>query len=330
MIFIFSKSKDYSTKIVLEWLIALQKEFMVFYEADKIKIKKISFQENNFNATLEFKDQTIQSRDLKSIWFRKEAGRVEDFFQFNFDDVYNSTVEEGLKRTISAMSNSKQEILDYIFDNVSNLKLGNNFQGRINKIKVLSEAKKVGLLIPKTIVTTEKKDVLAFYDIVNKKMITKSLDINFLAMEKIHNTVYSFVQYTNIVKDDFLDNLPNEFPLTLFQQKVEKRYEIRVMYLNGEFFSQAYFTQSLSSTNVDSRKYDDTKRTPTVPFNLPLALKKKITELMNNLKLTTASLDLIKSQNDKFIFLEVNPQGQFGYLSHSSNFLIEKRIAEIL
>jgi D-alanine-D-alanine ligase-like ATP-grasp enzyme len=48
---------------------------------------------------------------------------------------------------------------------------------------------------------------------------------------------------------------------------------------------------------------------------------------MQKLKLNTGSIDMIYTNDSKFIFLEVNPVGQFGMVSKPCNYNLEKKIA---
>ena len=51
---------------------------------------------------------------------------------------------------------------------------------------------------------------------------------------------------------------------------------------------------------------------------------------LKDLSLNTGSIDLIYSKNNEYIFLEVNPVGQFGFLSLMTNQNLFYEIAKIL
>lgn len=63
-------------------------------------------------------------------------------------------------------------------------------------------------------------------------------------------------------------------------------------------------------------------------FELPLQIRKRIVSLMGDLKMNSGSLDFIVTPENEFFFLEVNPVGQFGYLSELGNYMIEKEISK--
>ncbi len=51
---------------------------------------------------------------------------------------------------------------------------------------------------------------------------------------------------------------------------------------------------------------------------------------MQAMNLNTASLDLVKTKEGRFVFLELNPSGQFGMTSYPCNYYLNKVIAEFL
>jgi glutathione synthase/RimK-type ligase-like ATP-grasp enzyme len=48
---------------------------------------------------------------------------------------------------------------------------------------------------------------------------------------------------------------------------------------------------------------------------------------MSQLEMTTGSIDLIVDNDETYYFLEVNPVGQFGFISNWCNAIIEREIA---
>lgn len=196
----------------------------------------------------------------------------------------------------------------------------------INKIKVLNEAKKIGLLIPSTLITNTKKDLIQFYCNQNKQIISKSL----------YETVYFqenkqiFLYRTSLISQKDLDNLEDVFFPSMFQKYIEKAYELRIFILEKEIFSMAIFSQLDEKTKVDFRNYNEQIPNRTVPYKLPSIIKNKLLKLMNLLNLNTGSIDMIKSKKNEYYFLEINPNGQFGMTSYPCNYYLEKKIANFL
>jgi D-alanine-D-alanine ligase-like ATP-grasp enzyme len=57
---------------------------------------------------------------------------------------------------------------------------------------------------------------------------------------------------------------------------------------------------------------------------LPKIFEKKLHKLMQLLKINCGSIDILVTPNDEFYFLEVNPIGQFQWLSKNCNYFIEQ------
>jgi hypothetical protein len=51
---------------------------------------------------------------------------------------------------------------------------------------------------------------------------------------------------------------------------------------------------------------------------------------MKTLNLNTGSLDILKKKTGEYVFLEVNPVGQYGHPSHYGNYELGKVIAQWL
>jgi glutathione synthase/RimK-type ligase-like ATP-grasp enzyme len=92
----------------------------------------------------------------------------------------------------------------------------------------------------------------------------------------------------------------------------------------------AIFSQRDEQTRVDFRNFNKSKPNRNIPFLLPKQLKEKLTKFMKTLNLNTGSIDMIYSTKKEFVFLEVNPVGQVGWLSENCNYYIERDIAYYL
>ena len=194
-----------------------------------------------------------------------------------------------------------------------------------NKFQQLLIAQKVGLKIPGTLLTTTKDELKKFKH-RHGKIITKALqNIPHVKADKRN----SLMLYTNTVSEQDIYNLPERFYPSIFQQCLDKEFEIRSFYLEGTFFSCAMFSQYSERTQIDFRRVDSKKPSRLVPYKLPNAIETKLSNLMALLNLNTGSMDIIYNGKD-YYFLEVNPVGQFGFGSYPCNYLIEKHIAKFL
>lgn len=202
--------------------------------------------------------------------------------------------------------------------------IGNYTVQSLNKLEVLHRAKKIGINIPESFIVTKKKRLIELFQ--KKSYITKP----YYETSYIEYGDIGFQNYTTALnKVDFLSMEEDIFP-TLIQEKIEKEFELRIFYIQGQFFSMAIFSQQSSKTEVDFRNYNFDNPNRTVPYKLPKNIEKKFSLLFGELKLNCGSIDMIYSKNKKLIFMEINPVGQFGMISIPCNYYLEEILMKIL
>ncbi len=195
----------------------------------------------------------------------------------------------------------------------------------VNKNVVLLAARECGLAVPEFIITRRKEAVRAFLQ-QQGEIITKPLHSPFS-----HQTAhYWYPSYTEFVSAADLEKLPDTFGTSLFQKAVRKKFEIRTFFLKGKTYSAAIFSQRNRKTLSDFRKYDLQHPNRYVPFVLPEAVAVKITALMDRLGLESGSVDLIYTPAKEYVFLEVNPVGQYGMISKACNYQLDREVAAAL
>lgn len=168
-----------------------------------------------------------------------------------------------------------------------------------NKLKQLLLAKEIGLKVPHTFLATNLNE-----NIFSKKIITKNLSncLNISSKNSVYCTLTSKVHPKD--KND-------KYSISLFQEEISKDIEIRVFYLSGKCYALAILSQTNSKTKIDYRNYDYENPNREEYYQLPPFLEKKINLLMKKLNLQTGSLDFILNESGEYIFLEVNPSGQY-------------------
>lgn len=331
MILVITSANDYSVKSVLEWIRYFKVSFIrVNKETDTIDLVDIKIEGvgnlQEICVKIKINDVVFNLKQIEMVWYRGGVVRIADFF--NDEDAVRRRYDlrDNIAYFLSAYSTAKLELTSFLLSQVP--RLGNNAQGRFNKLVALHHAIRVGIETPETLCTTRKEEVLSFYNRHDKHIITKSLDLNF----EFNNTANydRYYQYTSEVPAILIEDLPEEFPLTLFQKKVDKKYEIRTFFIENNCYSVAIMSQFNQKTQIDYRKYDYEKMNRVLPYQLPKDVEHKVCELMRRCNLSTGSIDIIRSVENKFVFLEVNPIGQFGYNSKVCNFYLEQKIAQFL
>ena len=195
-----------------------------------------------------------------------------------------------------------------------------------NKLINLTIAQESGLNVPKYNAISSKKALLKFKQEFDKIVIKPAWNLASFVQDGInYNTKNTVLSNEN----DFA-NISDSFLPSFVQEYIDKKYELRVFFLKGKFYSMAIFSQLDEQTKLDYRNYNRTKPNRTVPYQLPSIIEKKLQAFMEGMGLDTGSIDIIFGTDNKYYFLEVNPVGQFEWLNENCNYYIEKEIANLL
>jgi ATP-GRASP peptide maturase of grasp-with-spasm system len=318
MILIVSEEQDISTFKVCDWLERTNKPYTIVNENSTIIVEKVEINQSYFDITLSIDADCFKLNDIETIWFRRGGVRL-----------FCNDISTSLPRSIKVgLRNFMQQelfiIRETLYLEFRRKRCFGNL-GNTNKLEILNIAKSVGLNIPDTLITMDKSDLISFQN-KHPRIISKAIS------ENVHfsDSNYHFFYPNAIVEKVHLKEIPNRFQPTLFQQYIDKLFEVRIFIFSGKLFAGAIFSQSNDKTKVDYRNYDASNPNRLVPFSIPKSLKTKLIKLMKVARLNSGSVDLIYNERNEFIFLEINPVGQFGNLSHECNYNIEEFIASKL
>ncbi len=321
VILLFSNDKnDISAFDVYDWVKYFNYDILLLNDSNtQIEIINYSIVLNKVLLEFRIAGKVIEFNRVKSYYWRR--GDIRHCFSADWE--INKTYDP-LHWFLEDEKNIFSDSIMYYLETKN--KIGNFTENRNdNKLINLNVASQIGLQVPDTIITTRKNELLKFLT-KNKRVVSKAISNGF----QIELGNHFFCQYTEEVDYEGLIECPDTFFPTLFQQKLEKKYELRVFYLKGEFYPMAIFSQRDFQTQVDFRKYNWSKPNRMVPYQLPGELEKKLERFMQQVRLDTGSIDLIYTNAEEYVFLEVNPVGQFGMVSETCNYHIEKKIAELL
>lgn len=320
MILIFSDEYDTSTDDIVQYL--------VYYGVRFIRINN-EFSFENIEISQENEDNTIRfsvsgrseifeigNRSNTIVWYRRGIYMP---LKIQNSESYND-------RLVSYLEEEKESVVRYLFAHPS--VIGNYFTATSNlRLYNSMVASKIGFRVPKTLVTSSKSSLLEFIDICNNGVITKPIHrghVRFKDVNEVKTTKGTF-----LIREEEIEKMNDSFESALFQECIEKEFEVRAFYFLGDVFAQAIFSQKNEKTRVDYRNFDFTNPNRIVPFSLPESLVSKINDFMDLKGEQTGSFDfIVEKDTNNFHFLEVNLVGMFGYNSRKSNMYIAKNIAK--
>jgi hypothetical protein len=317
MILVLSQDAyEQGTDPVISWLLHYKANFMKISIGDFLKAKV------QYCVDIDQQDIILNGLSVKAninaIWHRRFLGELTPHITFEGSHAPNLSSE--VRREIEVFTGYLNSILKHkkwltAFDKIS-----------INKIEALNIAQAVGLPIPTSRILNNKAALQQFDDAFETGLITKTISGS--RGHYLHEGD-TYVMLTTDLTRDKIDELPDFFMPTLFQVKVKADFEIRVFYLDRQFFPTAILTPS-ANRSVDRKMDNGTASTHFVPYQLPKNIESQLDDFMAKIGLNTGSIDLMKCTDGSFVFLEVNPVGQYSAESERCDFKIEKAIAEWL
>lgn len=316
MVLILSEEQDETTNDVIDWLWYQQKDVVRINREDNVQIQELDTEK----FVIRVGNTLVDSRQISSFWYRRGPFRS----YLNLNGLSHLKIFTEIKAHLAYEMDAAFHQVYRILEKKEHIT--SFFTKSVNKLDILTSAEQVGLMIPETLVTTKKQRLLDFWQAQKRSLICKPLDYP-LTVEIDGQRHMSYTEDLTFAK---IEQLPDMFFPTLFQKKVEKRYEIRTFNVKGKCYSMAIFSQGDEQTAVDFRKYNWSKPNRTVPFRLPIQIEKSFVQLCTLHNLNTGSADFLVDKKGDFYFLEINPVGQFGMVSFPCNYFLEKTVAEHL
>lgn len=317
MILILTAHGDHSTDQTIDWLNYYNVQYQRINIDDLLANHTVAYSIDLNHS--EFTIDQHQTSDFKVVWFRKSGVFRSSDLMLQSKNILSDQLSSFLSFEYTAFI----QALTISFTKAKwlcNIEAVNS----LDKTKQLILASKAGLDIPESLITNDRKQAIAFLQKLKGKSIIKPL-----AESEIFGTPenkYS-ISPKLLSKDFFRYFKRKKFLPSLIQEYLEKDIELRIFYLDSECYAMAIFSQLDEQTKVDYRNYNFKKPNRFVPYNLPKTILKSIQCFMEYAGLNTGSIDMIKTKSGRFVFLEVNPKGQYDMVSNPCNYFLEEKIA---
>ncbi len=215
------------------------------------------------------------------------------------------------------------------FSGAQCLNFGHNVVESNRKLVQLSIAQKLGFQIPKTIISSSRTEIADFVRSVDGA-IAKPLDepgappINSADGTRAANI---FIMTNEITAEEIAQSSDEEFASAPFivQEKVEKRYELRVFAFRDDVLAFQVNSQLFDLAKVDWRRGE---RVPNMFTASPLPIDNHLAELTREYLRATdldfGVFDFAVDLSGAHVFFECNPSGQWGALETDENTYISQ------
>lgn len=172
----------------------------------------------------------------------------------------------------------------------------------------LSLARRLGLTIPKTLISNDPKAVRDFYRHCNGRIIYKPLESMVWQNGDSKRVTYT----TALSAEDLADDAAIQHCPAIFQANITKAYEIRATFMGRTCIAVKLDTQGVDDVEQDWRH--GSARGISLkpePVQLPPAIYERCIQFMRQMNIVYGAFDFIVTPDDEYIFLEVNHGGQF-------------------
>ncbi len=300
-ILIISNEKDITTDLVIKRLHERNIGFRRFnteYFPTNIKSSiHISDSKNGIQLTTE--KWTLSENEIKSIWYRRPV--LADFSKIAIDDNAKIFAQ---RETSTYLINMWSSLLNcrWVNDPFAIYKAE-------KKALQLKIAQEIGFNIPKTIITNSHDDFINFHNSFKGHVIVKPIshggygDNDEFAIFTIDLSKKSFDSKTNGIQSS---------PFIL-QEKINKTTDVRLTVFGNDIFAYKIDPINQDNPSLDWRKYkpNELRYERIAP---PKNIKSSIYKFMNYFNLKFGAFDFCISGDGEWFFLEINPNGQFGWL----------------
>jgi glutathione synthase/RimK-type ligase-like ATP-grasp enzyme len=179
-------------------------------------------------------------------------------------------------------------------------------------------AQEVGLTIPKTLITNDVDQARQF-------IATQGYD---RTIYKAFSATQQEWRETRLLKQEELDLLDNvRYAPVIFQEYIEAQYDLRITIVGQEIFAAAIHSQS-TAYKVDMRM--DIAHAQIEAVQLPTEIEAKLHALMQRLGLVYGAIDMRLTPDGQYVFLEINPAGQWLFIEQYSKQPITTSLAKLL
>ncbi|MGH3832969.1 MAG: ATP-grasp ribosomal peptide maturase [Pseudonocardiaceae bacterium] len=186
----------------------------------------------------------------------------------------------------------------------------------------LQLAAECGLRVPRTLITNDVVHVQEFAEQLSGPMIYKPLSAPSVRADGELRLIYATQVDGSSLNEDDIGLTAN-----LFQEWVPKKYDVRLTVVGDRFFAVAIHASS-DRAYVDWRSDYDALRYESI--DTPDGVRYSIKTLLERLDLSFGAFDFTVTPDGEWVFLELNPNGQWGWIEDHTHLPITTAMADLL
>lgn len=270
---------------------------------------------NNYSIFDKSKNIIVDLNEIKSVYYRRPL--LPTILSFSLSKGEKDFLLREFQATLDGLCGILEE--KYWISRISSIKRAEN------KVLQLLCARKQGFIIPNSLITNDVKKAQNFIRENGNDCIIKPLKNGFIDDKK-----NSRVIFTSEIKLSDINKIKDIKDSSIYlQRRIEKKADIRVTVVGEQIFATKILSQVSEKTKTDWRRgnaldliYENIK--------LPDGIASLCIEYVRSLGLQFGAIDMTIDGNNNFIFLEINPNGQWAWIENRVGYDISGEIIKLL
>lgn len=254
--------------------------------------------------------------EIESVWYRRPglpepAEEIADLADREFAVDESDEALLGLWRVLDCLWVSHPDAL-----NAASYKPGQ-----------LKAAADLGFEVPRSLITNDPEEAHAFVEGLGGAAVVKPLRFG-LVRETDHHQDVVFTQ--PVRSEDVRSGMGAvAWCPTYLQEYVPKDVEIRATVVGDQVLAAEIHSQEVAEGRHDWRRAD-AEDVPHFPHELPVDVAERCVGVVRHFGLAFGAIDLIRTPDGRYVFLEVNPNGQWLWVETLTGLPITDAMSRLL
>jgi glutathione synthase/RimK-type ligase-like ATP-grasp enzyme len=291
-----------------------------FHPAEFTDTASISMEVRDGHIDGEIRDARgqVAFHDICAAWYRRSRALFAPLPSLNL-------LHGDLENFVRVQSSAA---LSGLFAGLQTLWVGQPFKLRQADVKAvqLVEASKAGLATPATLISNDPQRATAFVESLGDT----DCALKPLIATRVDGEEGARLPLTTILpRGHALDSVA--LSPSIFQPYIEKAYELRCVVMGEKIFTAKLNSQAHEGTRLDWRagSVEDAQVEHEV-YDLPERVEAGLHRLMRSFGINFASIDMIVTPDGEFVFLDLNPNGQWLWLEEELGLPLVAGMADLL
>lgn len=314
MILIVTNREDHTADWLILELMSRDAKFFRFNTEDYVVDTKLTWTPPH-PAHLEVRSKTCHMNSVSSVWYRRPVSpRVRSELS---DERAGWAIGEA-REVLEAIWRAHQSLL-WVNHPDRNLAAS-------SKPEQIAFASSAGFPVPDTLLTNDSDEVREFSTAHREGIICKPLRNGRLPIEGSERLFF-----TSLLDDGAIQTLGEQLGPEpyLFQGLIEKQHDVRVTVIGDEAFGARIESQRSGSSRIDWRRGEPESLHHEI-LELPEDVSKRCVDLVKRYGLQFGAIDLAVDHDGRYVFFELNPNGQWAWIEQTTGLPLRSRLADLL